>query len=99
MHATNNCNHYHYIDGACVYMSLLLLHEQFSKIFIGHLNLSFSTASFLLPLPGHHPREQGDMCLTLAGTVNRGGREGGKEGRCEWREDTDNRLRLHARQQ
>ena len=82
---------------------VLLLHQQFSKIFVGHFVFGFFTVPLLLllfatlPLPGHHPREQGDMCLTLAGTAERDGGEGEKgrrEGRteervCEWREDTD----------
>ena len=47
----------------------LLLHEQFSKVFIRHLSLGFSTTPLLLP--SHDPREQGDVRLTLAGTTGR----------------------------
>lgn len=69
------------IIGVYMYMPLLLFHEQFSKIFIGHLVLGLHTASFfLLPsnLACHHSREQGDLCLTLVGTVK--GKRGREEG-------------------
>lgn len=62
-----------------------MLHQQFSKIFVGHFVLGFFTVPLLLllfitfPLSGHHPREQGDMCLTLAGTAERD--EGEEKGR------------------
>ena len=72
----------------CLVQRVLLLHQQFSKIFVGHFVFGFFTVPLLLlfatlPLPGHHPREQGDMCLTLAGTAERDGGEGGKEKRRE----------------